>query len=100
VPARVGAADVAVAVDTGFVNLTGNPKMDKLNEAIERVMAEKAAARSTLVGAIEVPLPLAVGDDWGASIEADPWDTPLPAQRDARGRILSPVVRDEFIDTP
>ena len=40
---------------SGFVNLTGNPKMDRLNDAIERVMAEKAAARS-LVGAVEPSL--------------------------------------------
>lgn len=45
---------------TGFVNVTGNPKMDRLNDAIERVMAEKAAARS-LVGADEPALPFADG---------------------------------------
>jgi hypothetical protein len=43
------------------VNLTGNPKMDRLNDAIERAMTEKAAARS-LVGAVEPPLPFV--DEW------------------------------------
>lgn len=30
------------------MNVTGNPKMDELNAAMERVMAEKAAARSVV----------------------------------------------------
>ena len=38
---------------SGFVNVSGNPKLDRLNDAIERVMAEKAVARSSS----PVPLP-------------------------------------------
>jgi hypothetical protein len=63
------------------VNLTGNPKMDRLNAAMERVMAEKAAARS-LVGAVEPPLPF------------DPFDDGT-----TQGAGLSPTIRDEWIDT-
>ena len=51
---------------TGFVNLTGNPKLDALNDAIGRVMAEKATAHS-FVGAADVALPF--DDDWADPAE-------------------------------
>ena len=78
---------------TGFVNVSGNPKLDRLDAAIERVLSEGPVSRG-----------LSVVPDWDtvshSGLVADSWDTPLPASRDSRGRVTSPIIRDEFIDTP
>jgi hypothetical protein len=49
----------------------------------------KSEIPSTLIGAIEPPLPF----------DAFESDT-LPATRDPRGRLLSPIIRDDCIDVP
>lgn len=49
----------------------------------------KSEMPSTLIGAEEPPLPFDLFES----------DT-LPAGRDSRGRVLAPIIRDEFIDVP
>ena len=49
----------------------------------------KSEMPSTLIGAEEPPLPF----------DAFESDT-LPATRDPRGRLLSPIIRDDCIDVP
>jgi len=53
-------------------------------------MRPGATVTFPLVGAVEPELPLDV---------PDPWDASLPAARDSRGRVVSPIIRDEWIDT-
>jgi len=60
-------------------------------QQIER-MVDHALERPSLrlVGAVNEPLPF---DDPFA-------DDTRPADRDHRGRLLAPIIRDEFIDVP
>lgn len=54
-------------------------------------MVDHALERPSLrlVGAVNEPLPF------------DPFDSDTtPAERDHRGRLLAPIIRDEFIDVP
>lgn len=49
-----------------------------------------SAPHLTLVGAVNEPLPF---DDPFA-------DDTRPAEQDHRGRLIAPIIRDEFIDVP
>jgi len=72
--ARVGSGDVSGPVTPDW----------------DAIMAAGRASRP-LVGAVEPMLPLDAPDPFGSDH--------VPAPRDARGRLVSPIVRDEWIDT-
>lgn len=57
-PAGIESRHVA---DTGFVNLTGNPKLDALNDLISKQMEAKAASR---VSSASVVLPGSLADQY------------------------------------
>lgn len=89
--ARERAADVAVALTPHAEVMASITKAEEIARMVDAALERPrlTLVPPPLIGAEEPPLPF----------DAFESDT-LPAGRDSRGRVLAPIIRDEFIDVP